>query len=284
MFKKIIFFYSLLFLVFSCDLNGSPVDTKTEEKNIKEYSVVYDLNGASYGTVPESQSFVENSVVLIPKLHDRLFGPIIRDNISQVFLGWSFDKDSDYADFVEGDTFEIEDDKVLFAVFTKSTSVIRKNGPAGGLVFYDKGLFSDGWRYIECAPEDLKNGARMNLEYTYFVNSANIGGGLLNSSLFVRNSAIERALKDYSLIRSNVVYSEWFVPSIGELDEIYIELKSYGFGYFANDFYWSSTVSKIYDKNSLFSQDFESGKITRYTPVGSHYFAERSRVRLIRYF
>ncbi|MDR1220561.1 MAG: DUF1566 domain-containing protein [Treponema sp.] len=27
-------------------------------------------------------------------------------------------------------------------------------GPAGGYVFYDKGEYSGGWRYLECAPED----------------------------------------------------------------------------------------------------------------------------------
>ncbi|MDR1220775.1 MAG: hypothetical protein LBK73_14345 [Treponema sp.] len=27
-------------------------------------------------------------------------------------------------------------------------------GPAGGYVFYDKGEYSDGWRYLECAPKD----------------------------------------------------------------------------------------------------------------------------------
>ena len=26
-------------------------------------------------------------------------------------------------------------------------------GPAGGFVFYDKGNYSGGWRYLECAPE-----------------------------------------------------------------------------------------------------------------------------------
>ena len=29
-------------------------------------------------------------------------------------------------------------------------------GPAGGYVFYDKGEYSDGWRYLEAAPADLK--------------------------------------------------------------------------------------------------------------------------------
>lgn len=27
-------------------------------------------------------------------------------------------------------------------------------GPAGGLIFYDKGIYSDGWRYLKAAPSD----------------------------------------------------------------------------------------------------------------------------------
>jgi hypothetical protein len=32
---------------------------------------------------------------------------------------------------------------------------IRDTGPAGGLVFYDKGNYSDGWRYLDAAPVDF---------------------------------------------------------------------------------------------------------------------------------
>jgi hypothetical protein len=31
-------------------------------------------------------------------------------------------------------------------------------GPAGGAVFYDKGGYSDGWRYLEAAPDDAGSG------------------------------------------------------------------------------------------------------------------------------
>jgi hypothetical protein len=32
-------------------------------------------------------------------------------------------------------------------------------GPAGGFVFYDKGSYSNGWRYLECAPENNGTGS-----------------------------------------------------------------------------------------------------------------------------
>jgi tetratricopeptide (TPR) repeat protein len=34
--------------------------------------------------------------------------------------------------------------------------IVGVAGPSGGLVFYDKGYYSDGWRYLEAAPADLR--------------------------------------------------------------------------------------------------------------------------------
>ena len=37
-----------------------------------------------------------------------------------------------------------------------TTYKVGDTGPAGGIIFYDKGEYSDDWRYLEAAPNDLR--------------------------------------------------------------------------------------------------------------------------------
>jgi hypothetical protein len=121
---------------------------------------------------------------------------------------------------------------------------IGSTGPAGGIIFYDKGNDIDGWRYLEAAPNVVGNapwgcyGTVMNL-----TNSV-IGSGLQNSINIVNtcgpNTAAGVCL-NYSLNN----FDDWFLPSIDELVVMYNNLNSIQAWNYnaANGQYWSSTES-----------------------------------------
>ena len=87
-------------------------------------------------------------------------------------------------------------------------------GPAGGIIFYDKGDNSDGWRYLEAAPVEF--------EFSANWNSANEMCKLLNIN----------------------GKTDWRLPTRDELSYMYLNLKQKGLGGFGTDTYWSSTVEK----------------------------------------
>jgi len=88
---------------------------------------------------------------------------------------------------------------------------VGETGPAGGIVFYDKGDNTDGWRYLEAAPPDF--------EFEANWNSANDMCKLLNINGI----------------------TGWRLPDRDELSFMYLNLKRKGLGGFGNDSYWSST-------------------------------------------
>lgn len=51
-------------------------------------------------------------------------------------------------------------------------------------------------------------------------------------------------------------YSDWFLPSIEELNQMYLNLHLNGFGALANDFYWSSAEQNI---GAAVLQNFNDG-------------------------
>ena len=57
----------------------------------------------------------------------------------------------------EGSTdFKLRIDEVLSAINGGKAYRIGDRGPAGGYIFYDKGNYDKGWRYLEAAPHDVR--------------------------------------------------------------------------------------------------------------------------------
>jgi hypothetical protein len=139
---------------------------------------------------------------------------------------------------------------------------VGDRGPAGGWIFYDKGDYSDGWRYLEAAPEDLGKfamGERMSISINGATGTA-IGTGKSNTE------AITNILRwDSNLITATTAVNKykcggksgWFIPSIDELDLLKVNLFDKGIGNFRNkESYWSSSFVKE-KTNRVLARRFE---------------------------
>ena len=139
-------------------------------------------------------------------------------------------------------------------------------GPAGGLIFYDKGSYSNGWRYLEAAP--VANQFSNKLWGTYGVlvegTYSAIGTGQANTTaiiaVFTAPGDSERAARlcnALEVTNGDITYSDWFLPSKDELNLMYTNLHLQNVGDFSTDnFYWSSTEN---DGNIAWRQDFNDG-------------------------
>ena len=151
---------------------------------------------------------------------------------------------------------------------------LKSTGPAGGVVFYDcdadneysnnDGLISSEckWRYLEAAPEDLSEKyifgySSMDID-SYLQTSTQMGKGKENTDSLVAlmgtkaiTSLSNVSYTELYATRMASIYSyndftDWFLPSIGELYQMW-EAKNH-IGNFSTDYsYWSSTIFQ-YDK------------------------------------
>ena len=124
-------------------------------------------------------------------------------------------------------------------VSISTTYNLGDRGPAGGIIFYDKGNDSGGWRYLEAAPADLAKIQWQSSSTDVSGTKDTIGSGRENTQMTIRYNVRPAMLcQQYSLGG----YQDWFLPSKAELDLMYINLKVIrDVGNFSDDWYWSST-------------------------------------------
>ena len=129
-----------------------------------------------------------------------------------------------------------------------STYNIRDIGPAGGYIFYDKGSFSDGWRYLEAAPSDQSTDAPWGCYRTEIlgVDGTAVGTGKQNTIDIEAGCTTAGTAADICANLSLGGYDDWFLPSKDEMYLMYKNLEAYGVGGFNGLTYWSSSEFDAY--------------------------------------
>jgi hypothetical protein len=147
------------------------------------------------------------------------------------------------------------------------TYKIGDTGPAGGIVFYDKGNTSGGWRYLEAAPVSTE--ARSLLwsvsPFNAGAKGIELGDGKLNTQKIIDASvqiAINAPAARYCDRLVQGGYDDWYLPSQKELGLMYMNLKVDGIGVFGDGWYWSSSevTTRGYAEHDVWSQNFGNGK------------------------
>ncbi|MFH7003733.1 hypothetical protein [Flavobacterium bizetiae] len=226
---------------------------------------------------------------------DKLHININLEGDSEVAKYWNIDREVE----VDGINITIKTDpkdiKLELLYESKKEYKVGDIGPAKGIVFYDKGEYTFGWRYMEVATKDLKDNewgcatsaipnARNTELGTGFYNTAQIVNYHDRLANYYANPSICNSTNNGTLLAKDAikqiqdVYIDWFLPSEGELELIYKNLYLNNLGNFTDSNYWSS--SEI-DSGNVITIVFKTGEkiSTPKIPV-----KDTTKARAIRYF
>jgi hypothetical protein len=170
------------------------------------------------------------------------------------FTGWNRQADG-LGDAVEiGTYFRMGSENVTLYAQYGDVPPIGAVGPAGGNVFYDKGSYSNGWRYLEAAPVQVPRSLEEVMKKWWvgtqsFIGATGtaVGTGEANTAMIAGTAGSEGSAAKFC---ADLVYGgcdDWFLPSIDELELIYNNLKKKYKGNFNDDYYWSSSELSEYD-------------------------------------
>jgi hypothetical protein len=166
---------------------------------------------------------------------------------------------------------------------------IGDTGPAGGIIFYDKGNNSGGWRYLEISPVETERTAPIYLtNREEVVGSRRVGEGKENTRKFMVQFQREGGGINSAAWLCNELtvngFDDWYLPSVDEVLYMYNNLYLKGLADLKTDRYWTSFVGykdDIYER--IFYIDFSDGSEKNFYMIWNLPTA-RCQVRAIRQF
>jgi len=214
------------------------------------YTVSFNSQGGS--AVQAIQNVVSGASISTPSDPSRA---------GHVFDGWYREASCTSAWNFASDT--VVGNLTLYAKWYKHYT-LGSTGPSGGYVFYDKGSYTNGWRYMEATHENKEWVLKPWGGYGTIVMGTEdaVGTGEANTiKIISAYGSVEpyEASDDYAarlcsdLVVSNggIDYDDWFLPSIDEMDQMYINLYEEVIGGFTDKGYWSSTEKSNIDSRIL---------------------------------
>jgi len=150
---------------------------------------------------------------------------------------------------------------------TTTAYKIGDTGPAGGIIFYDKGNNIGGWRYLEAAPASTEAKVIWSHERNAIDSVKGqraLGLGKQNTQKIIdyfnsKGGGFDTAARICVDLSVNG-FNDWFLPSFDELNWMYGNLHKKGLGGFKNErfaYYWSSTQEYLM---TAFTIDFSDGR------------------------
>ncbi len=209
------------------------------------YSAVFNGNGNSGGAVPSVIAQQGGNQITLPNENTLTCTNFI-------FICWNTAANGTGIDYNAGQSYTMTGDITFYAKWKYDVShsyVLRASGPGGGLIFYDKGYYSEGWQYMEAAPADITACFSVSEGYFNFTTGTAVGTGKENTDTIITyftNTTIA-AYKCRNYINSGK--NDWFLPSKDECNLIYdnlIKINPVGGFRLISDsdslsYYWSST-------------------------------------------
>jgi uncharacterized repeat protein (TIGR02543 family) len=180
------------------------------------------------------------------------------------FAGWH--KDSAYTEEWDYNFDRVSGNMTLYAKWEMPAYEVGDRGPGGGRIFYvNPNYLTDGWAYLEAACWEQSQDIREDnthiwayLIWGYGITSGDgeeIGDGLANTEMWELNieyggSDDPEGVGGYSAFRMclafryehhNINFDDWYLPSSGELVEIYDSLVDSDISSYPAQGFWSST-------------------------------------------